>query len=148
MEHARITISARASSVRRPSVRLNPSIGLFIHRRQSRSSLYLYPQPRSPLTVPVRKHGQSSGETYVTTLTLHKAFKACQTNKSAWLQRRDELTQVEQAYREQLAGSAHGSRSLQTLREIIDVKSGKLIRLTGVISARMRRCSASASATV
>ncbi|WP_442778996.1 phage polarity suppression protein, partial [Enterobacter sp. E105B] len=54
--------------------------------------------------MPVRKHGQSSGETYVTTLTLQKAFETCQANKSAWLQRREELTQAEQAYREQLAG--------------------------------------------
>ena len=55
----------------------------------------------------------------MTTLTLQKAFEACLANKSAWLQRREELTQAEQAYREQLAGSG---RSLQTLREIIDVK--------------------------
>lgn len=67
----------------------------------------------------------------MTTLTLHKAFKACQTNKSAWLQRRDELTQVEQAYREQLAGSGHGSRSLQTLREIIDVKKWEINQAVG-----------------
>ena len=84
----------------------------------------------------------------MTTLTLQKAFEACQANKSAWLQRRDELKQAEQAYREQLAGNGHSGRNLQTLREIIDVKSGKLIRLSGVISARMRRCSASASVTV
>ena len=83
----------------------------------------------------------------MTTLTLQKAFETCQANKSAWLQRREELTQAEQAYREQLAGNGHSGRNLQTLREIIDVKSGKLIRLSGVISARMRRCSASASAT-
>jgi hypothetical protein len=42
----------------------------------------------------------------VTTLTLQQAFEACQANKSAWLQRRDELTQAEQEYREQLAGTA------------------------------------------
>ena len=83
----------------------------------------------------------------MTTLTLQKAFEARQANKSAWLQCRDELKQAEQAYREQLAGNGHSGRNLQTLREIIDVKSGKLIRLSGVISARMRRCSASASAT-
>jgi hypothetical protein len=46
----------------------------------------------------------------------------CQANKSAWLQRREELTQAEQAYREQLARSGHSGRSLQKLREIIDVK--------------------------
>lgn len=60
MEHARITVSPWASSVRQPSVRLNPSMWWFVHRRQSRSSLYLYPQPWSPLTMPVRKRGQSS----------------------------------------------------------------------------------------
>ena len=58
----------------------------------------------------------------MTTLTLQKALEACQANKSAWLQRRDELTQAEQAYREQLAGRGHSGQSLQTLREIIDVK--------------------------
>lgn len=81
----------------------------------------------------------------MTTLTLQKAFETCQANKSVWLQHRDELTQVEQAYREQLAGSGH---SLQTLRDIIDVKKWELIRLPVATSARMRRCSASASVTV
>ena len=58
----------------------------------------------------------------MTTLTLQEAFAACQANKPAWLQRREELTQAEQAYREQLAGNGHSGRSLQTLREITDVK--------------------------
>ena len=48
----------------------------------------------------------------MTTLTLQKAFEACQANKSTWLQRREELKQAEQAYREQLAGSGHNGRSL------------------------------------
>ncbi|HGD3774418.1 TPA: phage polarity suppression protein, partial [Enterobacter hormaechei] len=30
----------------------------------------------------------------MTTLTLQKAFEACQANKSAWLLRREELTQA------------------------------------------------------
>ena len=64
----------------------------------------------------------------MTTLTLQKAFEACQANKSAWLQRREELTQAEQAYREQLAGSG---RSLQTLREIIDVKKWEINQAAG-----------------
>ena len=64
----------------------------------------------------------------MTTLTLQKAFEACQANKSAWLQRRDELKQAEQAYREQLAGSG---RSLQTLREIIDVKKWEINQAAG-----------------
>ncbi len=58
----------------------------------------------------------------MTTLALQKALEACQANKSAWLQRSDELTQTEQVYREQLAGRGHSGQSLQTLREIIDVK--------------------------
>ena len=77
----------------------------------------------------------------MTTLTLQEAFAACQANKSAWLQRREELTQAEQAYREQLVDSG---RSLQTLREIIDMKkNGKLISLPVAIFARIKKCSAS-----
>lgn len=67
----------------------------------------------------------------MTTLTLQKAFEACQANKSAWLQRRDELTQAEQAYREQLAGSGNSGRSLQTQREIIDVKKWEINQAAG-----------------
>jgi len=77
------------------------------------------------------KHDQSSGETYVTTLMLQKAFEACQANKSAWLQRRDELKQAEQAYREQLAGNGHSGRSLKILREIIDVKKWEINQAAG-----------------
>ena len=67
----------------------------------------------------------------MTTLTLQKACEACQANKSAWLQRRDELKQAEQAYREQLAGNGHSGRSLQTLREIIDVKKWEINQAAG-----------------
>lgn len=67
----------------------------------------------------------------MTTLTLQKAFEACQANKSAWLQRRDELTQAEQSYREQLAGRSHSGQSLQTLREIIDVKKWEINQSAG-----------------
>ncbi|KLP36944.1 phage polarity suppression protein [Enterobacter ludwigii] len=67
----------------------------------------------------------------MTTLTLQKAFEGCQTNKSAWLQRRDELMQAEQAYREQLGGKGHSGRSLQTLREIIDVKKWEINQAAG-----------------
>ncbi|HHA1523260.1 TPA: phage polarity suppression protein [Enterobacter cloacae] len=67
----------------------------------------------------------------MTTVTLQKAFEACQANKSAWLQRRDELKQAEQAYREQLAGNGHSGRSLQTLREIIDVKKWEINQAAG-----------------
>ncbi|KKI43383.1 Polarity suppression protein [Obesumbacterium proteus] len=67
----------------------------------------------------------------MTTLTLQKAFEACQANKSAWLQRREELTQAEQAYREQLDGNSLSGRSLQTLREIIDVKKWEINQAAG-----------------
>ena len=67
----------------------------------------------------------------MTTLTLRKAFEACQANKSAWLQRREELTQAEQAYREQLAGDGHSGQSLQTLRDIIEVKKWEINQAAG-----------------
>jgi len=79
----------------------------------------------------VLNRDQSSGEAYVTTQTLQKAFEACQANKSAWLQRREELTQTERAYCEQLAGDSHSGRSLQTLREIIDVKKWEINQAAG-----------------
>ncbi|WP_276208985.1 phage polarity suppression protein, partial [Enterobacter hormaechei] len=41
------------------------------------------------------------------------------------------LTQAEQAYREQLAGSGHSGRSLQTLSEIIDVKKWEINQAAG-----------------
>ena len=41
----------------------------------------------------------------MTTLTLQQAYDACQTNKTAWLNRKAELTAAEQEYQEQvLAG--------------------------------------------
>lgn len=67
----------------------------------------------------------------MTTLTLQKVFEACQANKSAWLQRREELTQAEQAYREQLDGDSHSGRSLQTLRDIIGVKKWEINQAAG-----------------
>ena len=67
----------------------------------------------------------------MTTLTLQKALEACQANKSAWLQRSDELTQTEHVYREQLAGRGHSGQSLQTLREIIDVKKCEINQAAG-----------------
>jgi Phage polarity suppression protein (Psu). len=67
----------------------------------------------------------------MTILTLWKCFEAYQANKSTWLQRRDELTQSEQTYSEQLAGSNHRGRNLQTLREIIDVKKWEIIQGAG-----------------
>ncbi|MCY9849091.1 MULTISPECIES: phage polarity suppression protein [Pectobacterium] len=68
----------------------------------------------------------------MTTLTLQKAFEACQANKSAWLQRREELTQAEQSYREIIAtGDDSRVRSLQTLRDIIGVKKWEINQTAG-----------------
>lgn len=64
----------------------------------------------------------------MTTLTLQKAFETCQANNSTWLQLREELTQVEQTYREQLAGDG---QSLQRLREIIEVKKWETNQAAG-----------------
>lgn len=67
----------------------------------------------------------------MTTLTLQKAFEACQASKSAWLQRREDMTQAELAYREQLDGDSHSGRSLQTLRDIIGVKKWEINQAAG-----------------
>ncbi len=84
----------------------------------------------------------------MTTLTLQQAFEACQTNKTAWLNRRAELAAAEQEYQELLLDdNASGSRRLQSLRDRIDVKNGRLIRPPVATFPRMRRCSASASVT-
>nr|WP_306417508.1 phage polarity suppression protein [Pectobacterium jejuense] len=65
-------------------------------------------------------------------MTLQKAFEACQANKSAWLQRREELTQAEQSYREIIAtGDDSRVRSLQTLRDIIGVKKWEINQTAG-----------------
>ncbi|EGT4385357.1 phage polarity suppression protein [Cronobacter malonaticus] len=63
--------------------------------------------------------------------TLQKAFETCQADKSAWLQRRAELVQTEQAYREQLAADNRNGQRLQMLREIIDVKKWEINRAAG-----------------
>ncbi len=84
----------------------------------------------------------------MTTLTLQQAYDACQTNKTAWLNRKAELTAAEQEYQELLLGdNASGSRRLQMLRDLIDVKNGRSIRPPVATSSRMRRCSASVSVT-
>lgn len=84
----------------------------------------------------------------VTTLTLQQACDACQTNKTAWLNRKTELDAAMQEYQELLLDdNASGSRRLQTLRDLIDVKNGKLIRPPVATSSRTRKCSASASVT-
>lgn len=84
----------------------------------------------------------------MTTLNLQQAFEACQTNKTAWLNRKAELTAAEKEYQELLLdNNASGSRRLQTLRDIIDVKNGTLIRPPVATFSHMRRSSASASVT-
>lgn len=84
----------------------------------------------------------------MTAITLQQAFEACQNNKTARLNRKAELAAAEQEYREQmLAGDERIPAIMQGLRDIMDVKNGKLIRQPGAISAPMKRCSASVSAT-
>lgn len=59
----------------------------------------------------------------MTTLTLQQASEACQTNKTAWLNRKTELAAAKQEYQALLLeDSASGSRRLQSLRDRIDVK--------------------------
>lgn len=86
----------------------------------------------------------------MTTLTLQQAFEACQTNKTAWLNRKTELAAAEQEYQELLLGdNASGSRRLQSLRDLIDVKKWEVNQAAVPVatSSRMRKCSASASVT-
>lgn len=84
----------------------------------------------------------------MTTLTLQQAYDACQTNKTAWLNRKTELAAAVQEYQELLLDdNASGPRRLQTQRDLIDVKNGKLIRPPVATSSRTRKCSASASVT-
>ncbi|MDT3610568.1 phage polarity suppression protein [Cronobacter sakazakii] len=64
-------------------------------------------------------------------ITLQKAIEACQADKSAWLQRRAELAQTKQAYREQLAADNRNGQRLQMLREIIDVKKWEINQAAG-----------------
>ncbi len=59
----------------------------------------------------------------MTTVTLKQAFEAYLNNKTAWLNRKHELINTEQEYREVIAtGNDSRTRSLQTQRDIIDVK--------------------------
>lgn len=84
----------------------------------------------------------------MTTLTLQQAYEACQTNKTAWLNRKAELAAAVQEYQELLLDdNASGSRGLQSQRDLIDIKNGKLIRPPVATFSRMKRCSASAFVT-
>ena len=65
-------------------------------------------------------------------ITLEQAFQTCQINKSAWLSRKSELAEAEREYKELFAtGSDSGARSLQMLRDIIDVKKWEVNQTAG-----------------
>lgn len=67
----------------------------------------------------------------MTALTLQNAFEACQTNKAAWMNRKAELAAAELEYRDLLLDDATGSRRLQTLRELIDIKKWEINQAAG-----------------
>lgn len=68
----------------------------------------------------------------MTTVTLQQAFENCLNNKTAWLTRRQELADTEKEYRELIAtGNDSRTRSLQSLREIIDVKKWEINQAAG-----------------
>ena len=68
----------------------------------------------------------------MTTVTLQQAFEDCLNNKTAWLNRKQELAGAEQEYRELIAtGNDSRTRSLQTLRDIIDVKTWEINQAAG-----------------
>lgn len=68
----------------------------------------------------------------MTTVTLQQAFEDCVNNKTAWLTRKQELAGAEQEYRELFAtGNDSRTRSLQTLRDIIDVKKWEINQAAG-----------------
>ncbi|HCO7934157.1 TPA: Polarity suppression protein [Escherichia coli] len=68
----------------------------------------------------------------MTTVTLQQAFEDCLNNKTAWLTRKQELADAEQEYRELIAtGDDSRTRSLQTLRDIIDVKKWEMNQAAG-----------------
>lgn len=68
----------------------------------------------------------------MTTLTLQQACDACQTNKTAWLNRKTELAAAMQEYQELLLDdNVSGSRRLQMLRDLIDVKKWEVNQAAG-----------------
>ncbi|RZN37565.1 Polarity suppression protein [Escherichia sp. E2593] len=68
----------------------------------------------------------------MTTVTLQQAFEACQTNKNAWLKRKAELADIELKYREQLlAADEQSPRTMQDLRDMIDVKKWEINQAAG-----------------
>ncbi|ALZ98140.1 Polarity suppression protein [Leclercia adecarboxylata] len=65
-------------------------------------------------------------------ITLAQAFNTCQKNKNTWLTRKNELAEAEREYQELFAtGNDSGSRSLQMLRDIIDVKKWEVNQSAG-----------------
>ena len=68
----------------------------------------------------------------MTILTLQQAFEDCLNNKTDWLKRKQELADTELEYRELNAtGDDNRNRSLQTLRDIIDVKKWEINQAAG-----------------
>ena len=68
----------------------------------------------------------------MTTLTLQQAYDACQTNKTAWLNRKTELAAAMQEYQELLLDdNVSGSRRLPMLRDLIDVKKWEVNQAAG-----------------
>lgn len=68
----------------------------------------------------------------MTTLTLQQASEACQTNKTAWLNHKAELAAAVQEYQELLLDdNASGSRRLQLLRDLIDIKKWEVNQAAG-----------------
>jgi len=68
----------------------------------------------------------------VTTLTLQQAYDACQKNKTAWLNCKTELAAAMQEYQELLLDdNASGSRRLQMLPDLIDVKKWEVNQAAG-----------------
>lgn len=68
----------------------------------------------------------------MTTLTLQQASEACQTNKTAWLNRKAELAAAVQEYQALLLDdNASGSHRLQTLRDLIEVKKWEVNQAAG-----------------
>ncbi|GEM_PF-1508936 len=68
----------------------------------------------------------------MTEITLEQAFQICQENKSTWLTRKSELAEAEREFQELFAtGNDSDSRSLQMLRDIIDVKKWEVNRTAG-----------------
>lgn len=68
----------------------------------------------------------------MTEITLEQAFHICQQNKNSWLSRKSELAEAEREYQELFAtGNDSGARSLQMLRDIIDVKKWEVNQTAG-----------------